>query len=220
MKWNIVTRLVGLVALAMMISGCANVSALGQQAPATTSRAALSISEVQAGWVPAAAITVTPGPVDITISDAGSPPVTDEPTPQGDHLANFRGTVQNAPSGANPTGTWQIAGRTVHVTSSTAIEQAVGALGKGAVCDVEGWTLPDGSVDAGWIHVLSGAPGQATPAPGAVSRAPTATPFPTQPGLDASSAPSATAVPGQGHGSASQASIKSPAQHIVLRGWI
>jgi hypothetical protein len=221
MKWNVATTLVGLMALATMMAGCANVSALGQQAQATTSRAALSISEVQAGWVTAADITVTPGPVEVTTSDAGSPPVTDEPTPQGDNLANFSGTVQNAPSGANWTGTWQISGRTVRVSSSTAIEQTVGALGKGAVCDVEGWTLPDGSVDAGWIHVLSGAPSQATPTPGAVSRAATATLAPAQPGPDASPAPSAPAVPGQGHGSASQASVKPPAQrHIVLRGWI
>ena len=220
MKWNIATRLVGLAALAMMMSGCANVSAPGQQAQATTSRAALSISEAQAGWVTAADITVTPGAVDVTTSDAGSPPVTDEPTPSGDNLADFSGAVQNAPSGANRMGTWQIAGRTVHVSSSTAIEQAVGALGMGAVSEVEGWTLPDGSVDAGWIRVLSGAPGQATPAPGAVSRTPTATPGPPNLGPTLLSAPSATAVPGQGHGSASQASVKPPAQHIVLRGWI
>ena len=54
-----------------------------------------------------------------------------------------------------------------------------------------------------------------------VSSTPTVTCGPTQPGPDASPAPSATAVPGQGHGTASQASVKPPAQrHIVLRGWI
>jgi len=220
MKWNIATKLVGPVALAIMIAGCAGVSAPGQQAQATTSRAALSTSEVQAGWVTAADITLTPGPVDVTTSDAGSPPVTDEPTPQGDNLANFSGTVQNAPSGANWTGAWQIEGRTVRVSSSTTIEQAVGALGKGAVSEVEGWTRPDGSVDAGWIHVLSGVPGQATPTSGVVSSVPTATPSPTQPGSVASSSPLATAVPEQGRGSAPEASVKPPVQHIVLRGWI
>jgi hypothetical protein len=83
MKWNVAPRLVGLMALVAMIAGCANVSASGQQAQATTSRAALSISEAQAGWVTLADITVTPGPVDVTTSDAGSPSVTNEPTRKG-----------------------------------------------------------------------------------------------------------------------------------------
>jgi hypothetical protein len=72
-----------------------------------------------------------------------------------DNEAKFTGTVQSLPSGGL-VGDWRVDGRTVHVTSSTSIEQEHGAVGVGASVRVEGSQRADGSVDATEIKVENG----------------------------------------------------------------
>ncbi len=52
-------------------------------------------------------------------------------------------------------GNWRVKGRTVHVTSSTIINQEHGSVKVGAVVEVSGTLRADGSVDATRIEVKS-----------------------------------------------------------------
>jgi hypothetical protein len=73
---------------------------------------------------------------------------------EGDEL-KFTGSVESMPSSGR-VGDYKIAGRTVHVTNSTLIEEEDGRLVLGAIVKVEGRPLADGSVDAKEIEVKTG----------------------------------------------------------------
>jgi uncharacterized protein (TIGR03437 family) len=64
----------------------------------------------------------------------------------------FYGTISSLP-GQGLIGDWTVAGKTVHVTSSTKIEQRRGTLAVGALVEVKGFLRSDGSVDALKIEV-------------------------------------------------------------------
>src|SRR6266496_1239713 len=55
-----------------------------------------------------------------------------------DNENRFTGVIESLPSGAGFIGDWRVAGRTVHVTSSTRIEQTDGQVALGATVKVEG----------------------------------------------------------------------------------
>ena len=50
-------------------------------------------------------------------------------------------------------GMWQVSGRAVQVTETTAIDQEMGALAVGVAVEVEGMAQPDGSILATEIEV-------------------------------------------------------------------
>ena len=86
----------------------------------------------------------------------------------GDNEIEFTGTVTATPP-SGTTGTWTIANKTVHVDSSTEIDQENGSIGVGATVKVEGTTQPDGSVNASEIKVqvgVGGSPGSPPPGGG------------------------------------------------------
>ena len=74
-----------------------------------------------------------------------------------DNENKFTGVIESLPNGAGFVGDWRVAGRTVHVTSSTRIEQSDGQAAVGATVKVEGTTRADNSVDAASIEVKEGA---------------------------------------------------------------
>ena len=65
----------------------------------------------------------------------------------------FMGKIESLPSTAGFIGDWKVSGRTVHVTSSTRIEQEDGPVAVGAMVKVEGTKRADDSVDAEEIEV-------------------------------------------------------------------
>lgn len=65
----------------------------------------------------------------------------------GKHETEFTGTVQSLPSNGF-IGDWTIGGRTVHVTTSTRVNEEDGHITVGAVVKVEGRNRSDNSVDA------------------------------------------------------------------------
>ena len=75
-----------------------------------------------------------------------------------DNESKFTGTVERLPSGGF-VGDWTVAGRTVHVSSATRINEEDGHITVGAVVKVEGQSRADGSVDAGEIELREAAPG-------------------------------------------------------------
>ncbi|MBK6407378.1 MAG: hypothetical protein IPF66_21565 [Holophagales bacterium] len=81
----------------------------------------------------------------------------------GDSLYEFFGTVETLPSGGL-VGDWTVAGKTVHVSASTEIEQALGPANVGATVRVRGTLRADGSVDAKNVGVKTGDDGAGTPA--------------------------------------------------------
>jgi hypothetical protein len=81
----------------------------------------------------------------------------------GDSLYEFFGTVEALPS-AGLVGDWTIAGKTVHVSSSTGIEQLLGPAKVGATVRVRGTLRADGSVDAKNVEVKTGDDSAGTPA--------------------------------------------------------
>jgi hypothetical protein len=76
----------------------------------------------------------------VLLSFLGSAPVLAD-----DNETEFTGTVQTMPASGS-TGDWMIAGRTVHADESTEIDQEKGTIGVGAVVEVKGMSLMDGSV--------------------------------------------------------------------------
>ncbi|HKG15837.1 MAG TPA: DUF5666 domain-containing protein [Pyrinomonadaceae bacterium] len=70
-----------------------------------------------------------------------------------DNEFEFTGTISSLPATSGFIGDWVVAGRTVHVTSATRIEDGTPAVGKRV--DVEGTLLNDGSVNATEIEVKS-----------------------------------------------------------------
>ena len=81
----------------------------------------------------------------------------------GDSLYEFFGTVETLPSGGL-VGDWTVAGKTVHVSASTEIDQLLGPAKVGATVRVRGTLRADGSVDAKNVEVKTGDDGAGTPA--------------------------------------------------------
>jgi hypothetical protein len=81
----------------------------------------------------------------------------------GDSLYEFFGTVDALPSGGL-VGDWTVAGKTVHVSASTEVEQLLGPAKVGATVRVRGTLRADGSVDAKNVEVKTGDDGAGTPA--------------------------------------------------------
>ncbi|HEY9233105.1 MAG TPA: DUF5666 domain-containing protein, partial [Blastocatellia bacterium] len=75
-----------------------------------------------------------------------------------DNENKFTGTVERLPS-SGFVGDWTVAGRTVHVTSATRINEEDGHITVGAVVKVEGQSRPDGSVNATEIELRQAASG-------------------------------------------------------------
>lgn len=76
-----------------------------------------------------------------------------------DNEFKFTGVIESLPNAAGFVGDWRVAGKTVHVTSSTRIEQTDGQVAVGATVKVEGATRADSSFDATEIEVKEGASG-------------------------------------------------------------
>jgi len=76
-----------------------------------------------------------------------------------DNEFKFTGVIESLPNAAGFVGDWRVAGRTVHVTNSTRIEQTDGQVAVGATVKVEGTTRADSSFDAAEIEVKQGASG-------------------------------------------------------------
>lgn len=70
----------------------------------------------------------------------------------------FRGVIQSLPP-SGLIGDWVVGGRTVHVTSSTRIKMEHGVIALGALVEVKGRLLADGTVDARKIEVEAGTGG-------------------------------------------------------------
>jgi hypothetical protein len=70
----------------------------------------------------------------------------------GKHETEFTGTVQSLPSNGF-IGDWTIDGRTIHVTTSTRVNEEDGHITVGAVVKVEGRNRSDNSVDATEIEL-------------------------------------------------------------------
>jgi len=68
----------------------------------------------------------------------------------------FRGAVESLPATAGFVGDAVVSGRTVHITTTTRIEQEDGALAVGAMVEVKGTARTDGSLDATRIEVEFG----------------------------------------------------------------
>ncbi|HXG91385.1 MAG TPA: DUF5666 domain-containing protein [Blastocatellia bacterium] len=73
----------------------------------------------------------------------------------GDGRDEFKGVIESVPAGL--TGDWKVSGRTVHVTSTTVIDQEHGAAVVGAFVEVKGHMRADGSIDATKIEVQTSA---------------------------------------------------------------
>lgn len=71
-----------------------------------------------------------------------------------DNEAKLKGVIQKLPNTPGFVGDWIVSGKTVHVTSSTRIDQEHGAVRVGATVKVEGTQRTDGSIDAKEIEVL------------------------------------------------------------------
>lgn len=74
----------------------------------------------------------------------------------GENETRFTGIIESLPNTAGFIGDWRVEGRTVHVTSATAIEREDGQVVVGASVKVEGRTRSDNSVDATEIEVKTG----------------------------------------------------------------
>lgn len=181
-------KMAGVIVAILLLAGCAGMSAWVPNTQSAAAVPGVSTAEAQQGWIRAADVTVTPAPASPTQGPA------DNSTPAGDNQAQisaavqFTGTVAIVPSGNNWEGAWRIDGQIVYVSPSTVVDEQRGGLGKGAQVEVEGWSRPDGSVDAGWIHVLSGV---AASTPAAVIGGPNVTPAA---GNAPTAAPTATAT--------------------------
>ncbi len=70
------------------------------------------------------------------------------------HEFQFTGVIQSLPQKGGLSGNWKVAGRTVHVSAATVIDQTDGAAKLGAKVLVEGWKQKDGSINATSIDIL------------------------------------------------------------------
>lgn len=71
----------------------------------------------------------------------------------GDGRDELKGTIESLPDTAGFIGDWTVSGRTVHVSSTTTINQEHGAVEVGAMVEVKGQIRGDGSLDATRIEV-------------------------------------------------------------------
>jgi|GEM_PF-1039221 len=76
----------------------------------------------------------------------------------GEGEISFQGLIESLPAGGF-IGDWRVGGHTVHVSAATEIRQDDGAAVVGALVEVRGTTLADGSTDATRIDVLSSSDG-------------------------------------------------------------
>ncbi len=65
----------------------------------------------------------------------------------------FEGTIDTLPGTTDFVGDWSVSGTTVHVTSSTEIDQSDGAVAVGAAVEVHGLLEADGSITATQVDV-------------------------------------------------------------------
>ena len=65
------------------------------------------------------------------------------------------GVIESVPSTADKTGQWKVSGRTVNVTKSTDMDDALGEFVVGACVEVQGVLRTDGSIDATNLDVKS-----------------------------------------------------------------
>jgi len=77
------------------------------------------------------------------------------PDSGGGPKTKFFGNIEKLPSTTGRIGNWKVAGRTVHVSALTVLEQASVPLEVGARVEVEGAQLADGSVNADSIETKS-----------------------------------------------------------------
>jgi hypothetical protein len=70
--------------------------------------------------------------------------------------SKFTGVVEALPDTPGFVGDWRVAGRTVHVSNRTEIEQEDGRVRLGAKVKVEGFLRSDGSIDATEVEVKDG----------------------------------------------------------------
>jgi cytoskeletal protein CcmA (bactofilin family) len=71
--------------------------------------------------------------------------------------AELTGVIESLPATADLTGDWVVSGRTVHVSSSTEIDQEHGSAAVGATVEVKGTPGADGSITATTIEVRESA---------------------------------------------------------------
>jgi uncharacterized protein DUF5666 len=76
-----------------------------------------------------------------------------------DNEVKFQGTIESLPSTPGFIGDWRVSGKTVHVTSSTHIENEHGSIAVGVAVKVEGQARSDGSIDASDIEALESGEG-------------------------------------------------------------
>ncbi|MBI3427744.1 MAG: hypothetical protein HY011_32885 [Acidobacteria bacterium] len=79
--------------------------------------------------------------------------ITLKPTSGPNTQVKFSGLVEKLPSTTGRLGDWTISGRLVHVTATTQLNQEKGAAAAGALVDVEGIKLADGSINATKVEV-------------------------------------------------------------------
>lgn len=85
-------------------------------------------------------------------SDGSVDATTIEVKGSGRETVEFTGAVESLPGGGL-VGDWIVAGKTVHVTASTVIDQKHGTVAVGVVVEVKGMLASDGSIDAATIRV-------------------------------------------------------------------
>jgi hypothetical protein len=95
--------------------------------------------------------TRSDGSIDAAKIEVKKAPNAGEPAPK-----EFHGAVESLPATPGFVGDAVVSGRTVHITMTTRIEQEDGALAVGAMVEVKGTTLADGSIDATRIEVEFG----------------------------------------------------------------
>ena len=74
----------------------------------------------------------------------------------------LKGAIESLPAGPGFQGDWRVAGRIVHVTAATVLDQEHGTFVIGALVEVHGLMRADGSIDATRIELKSslGGPGE------------------------------------------------------------
>ena len=86
------------------------------------------------------------------------------PPPPGDDEGDLTGAIQSLPANGL-LGTWQVAGRTVLVVSTTTLEQENGGFAVGAIVEVEGLPDANGVIVASKIELQSGGAPAPQPVP-------------------------------------------------------
>lgn len=77
------------------------------------------------------------------------------------NTSEFKGVVESLPSSPDRIGDWTVSGRTVRVTADTQLKDQHGPIAVGAVVEVKGTPLADGSIVATRIEVEKQMPGNA-----------------------------------------------------------